>query len=152
MHVDPLPFAQFWDALTVYLAQAYDGVIPVQVAAQVECLRATPEMDLFATEGFEREPRDNPSRYSLRLGNRFYPHMKLVIERMPSRGPWLFRADTHDMHIRLDPTDPEFSALQALQARNRDLAAAIEAAWDARGLPTFRGYLQRDLDARRGGG
>lgn len=152
IHVDPPPQAVFWDALTIYLAHAYDRVIPVHVLAQIERLKNAPPADLYAAGGFEREPPDDPSRYSLRLGNRDYPHMKLVMEKMPSRAQWLFRADTHDLHIHLDPTDPELPALQALHARNRETAAAIEAAWEARGVPTFRAFLHRDLDARRGAG
>nr|MBK7066773.1 hypothetical protein [Deltaproteobacteria bacterium] len=75
--------------------------------------------------------------------------MKLVIERLPSGEAWFFRADTHDQHVTVEPSDPDFPAFQALTTRNRTIAAAIESAWTHDGLDTFRAFLRRDLDARR---
>jgi len=145
---DPPPLEVLWSAASIYLRHAYDPPAPAHVLAQLRRMReATPAERLAGC--FEREDGPGPTRYALRLGNRFYPHMKLVLERT-NRGPWVFRADTHDLHVTLAPDDPERPALDALRARNRDVASAIESAWEAEGIPTFRGYLQRDLAARRG--
>lgn len=148
--VDPPPSSVLWTAVTIYLDHAYTDVIPSQVARQVEDLRRATESGMYACASFERDVPDAPSRYSLRLGNRHYPHMKLVVEHLPARGRWFFRVDTHDLHIHLDPSSPEFEDLQRLHARNAEIAAAIEAAWEAAGVETFRAFLHRDLDARRG--
>ena len=149
IHVDPPPFGILWTAVSIYLEHAYGAVIPVQVTAQLERLRAAQDSGVYATADFERDPAVPPTCYSLRLGNRHYPHMKLVVEHMPARGHWFFRVDTHDLHIHLPPTDPEYEGLRRLHAQNGALAAEIEAAWEVAGVPTFRGFLRRDLDARR---
>ena len=73
----------------------------------------------------------------------------LVIEHLPSRDAWFFRADTHDEHVAVAPTDPDYPAFQALTAHNRAVAAAIESAWTLDGLDTFRAFLRRDLESRR---
>jgi len=133
-------------AIDEYLRFAYEGPLPPPVAALVEAVRRAPPDGLYECSAFER---DGESRYALRLGNRYYPHMKLVIERLPSREAWFFRADTHDQHVTVEPSDPDYPAFQALTARNRTIAAAIESAWTHDGLDTFRAFLHRDLDARR---
>jgi hypothetical protein len=130
-------------AIALYLAHAYDGAAPPRIVALGEAVRATDGR--YDCAAFEREGDD---RYALRLGNRHYPHMKLVVERLPRRDVWVFRADTHDQHVTVDPTDPEFPAFQELMARNRATAAAIESAWEHAGIDTFRAFLRRDLDAR----
>lgn len=150
IRVDPPPSPILWTAVTIYLDHAYGDVIPPHIARQIEDLRRAAASDLYACACFERDDPAAPSRYSLRLGNRHYPHMKLVVEHLSARGRWFFRVDTHDLHVHLDPSNPEFEDLQRLHARNAETAAAIEAAWAAAGVETFRAFLHRDLDARRG--
>ncbi|MDB4928201.1 MAG: hypothetical protein JWM10_685 [Myxococcaceae bacterium] len=133
-------------AIDLYLARAYDGPAPPRVAALVDAVRASPDGRVYDSAAFERDGED---RYALRLGNRAYPHMKLVVERIPRRDAWFFRADAHDQHVSIDPSDPDFPAFQALMAHNQATAAAIESAWEEAGLDTFRAFLRRDLDARR---
>jgi hypothetical protein len=136
-------------AVAIFLEQAYDGPPPPHVQARVaELERPTPE-PFYERAAFEREPRDAPQRYALRLGSRYYPHMKLVIERMPSHPQWFFRADTHDRHVQVDRSDPDWEPFQALMARNQEVAASIEAAWDRVDIGTFKRFLRRDLEARR---
>src|SRR5687767_8486237 len=73
---------------------------PWAVRARLETLRSTPDAAFYDSAVFEhaagapacppggaapppapaRESRDGPTRYALRLGNRHYPHMKLVID------------------------------------------------------------------------
>ena len=167
-----------WKAIGVYLAVAYDGApadppgvpagTPSAVRARLETLRSTPDPAFYDCPVLERGPaaagavpaagreaEDGPSRYALRLGNRAYPHMKLVIERSPDGRGYLLRADTHDTHITPKPGSREYAAFQELAAANRTAADGIEAAWEAQGLPTFKKYLRDDLERRRaaaGGG
>lgn len=133
-------------AIETYLGLAYPAGAPARVASLADAVRLSPDGALYESPAFER---DGDTRFALRLGNQAYPHMKLVIERLPGRDAWFFRADTHDQHVALDPSDPDYPAFQALMAGNRSLAAAIESAWDLAGLDTFRAFLRRDLDARR---
>lgn len=147
--VEALPAEAFWRAVAAYLRRAYGESVPARVTATLDGLRALEPGALLAAGGFERCDGAGATRYALRLGNAVYPHMKLVLERSP-RGPWLFRADTHDLHVQLAPDDPERAAWDALRAQNRSIGEAIEAAWEAEGIPTFREFLRRDLAARRG--
>jgi hypothetical protein len=92
--------AQIWQAIEIYLAIAYEGQeAPAAVRGRLETLRATPPELLQNSEVFERDG-ESGRRCRLRLGNRFYPHMKLVIDRSPDGEHWFLRADTHDQHIR----------------------------------------------------
>ena len=139
-----------WQAIETYLKHAYPGPPPSAVRARLETLRSTAEPDFFDCPVFERPAAEAaPARYCLRLGNRFYPHMKMLVERSPDRTGSLFRADTHDTHCQPPPGSREHAAFAALVEQNRQIAADIEHAWEGAGLPTFRSYLKDDLAKRK---
>jgi hypothetical protein len=140
------PAAAVDRAIETYLGLAYPAGPPVRAASLADAVHLSPDGDLYESPAFER---DSDACFALRLGNVSYPHMKLVIERLPGRDAWFFRADTHDQHVTVDPSDADYPAFQELMARNRALAAAIESAWERDGLDTFRAFLRRDLEARR---
>jgi hypothetical protein len=143
---------QVWSAVEAYLASAYGGAAPPSaVRDRLASLRAAADADIYDSPVFERDEARPPTRYSLRLGNKVYPHMKLVIERAPDGRGHLFRADTHDKHIRPTPSSREGRAFAELMAMNQKFAEAIEAEWANRGLATFKQFLREDL-ARRGAG
>ncbi|MGE5608038.1 MAG: hypothetical protein ACM359_02185 [Bacillota bacterium] len=142
------PPAEFWKAIDLYLKAAYTGEPPSAIRARLETLRSLPESDFYSSGGFERESTPNPNRLSFRLGNRIYPHMKLVIERTPDGKRYLFRADTHDRHACPQPGSREYAPFCKLMEMNQEIAQAIEAAWEREQLPTFKSYLKQDL-ARR---
>lgn len=122
---------------------------PAAVQKRLETLREAGEnSDFFASGVFERHSR----KYKLRLGNRFYPHMKLSIDWRPDDAGFFYRADTHDGHIRPSPTSKEYAAFSELMEKNQKLAQDIEAAWEDGGLPTFKMYLKQDLQRRRQSG
>lgn len=137
------PAAEVWRAIEAYLAVAYDGPPPGAVSERVSRLRAAPEPAFYDCEVFERAA----DRCSLRLGNRFYPHMKLVVEGSETGLPH-FRVDTHDRHFLelVGPPDPAFAELMA---RNEGLARSIQDAWSGAGLPTVRDHWRARLDAWR---
>jgi hypothetical protein len=139
-----------WRAVDVYLATAYPNKpTPPAVASRIAVARSiADEDDLYSCRSFERNAIVPPTRYSLRLGNESYPHMKLVIEPAPDGSRALFRADTHDAHCLPPPASKEYALVSALIESNGRVAGAIESAWRNAGVPTFRGYLQEDL-ARR---
>jgi hypothetical protein len=139
-------------AIEIYLVAAYSGGKPPSaVEGRLQTLRNLACDDFFASPLFESDAQANPdpTRYALRLGNRHYPHMKLVIERSPDGKAHLFRADTHDRHIRPKPESREYAAFTELMKQNQALAEQIEHAWAERGLNTFKSYLRRDLASRQ---
>jgi hypothetical protein len=148
--------AQVWEAIETYLSVAYGKDLPAAVRARLDQLRATGTDPLLKCPAVEREPKELPAgaealcRFSLRLGNRVYPHMKLVVDCRASSGGWFLRADTHDAHCRPPAGSREAAAYQQLVVTNREIATAIEHAWEQRGLPTFKSFLKQDL-ARRAG-
>jgi hypothetical protein len=131
-----------WQAIEAYLAVAYDGPPPAPVAERLSRLRAAGETAFYDCDAFER----GHDHLALRLGNRFYPHMKLVVVAAPG-GRAVFRADTHDRHF-LDLAGPT-QRLKEVMARNGVIARAIEEAWSARGLFTWREHLREQLSAWR---
>lgn len=146
----PTP-AQLRQAIEVYLRLAYAGAAPPgAIRSRVDALLADDTAALFDHASLERDPPKDadPAKYSLRLGNARYPHMKLVIERAPDGRGHLFRADTHDRHIRPRPGSAEAGPFQALLEFNQQTAEKIEAAWAEADLATFKTYLRDDL-ARR---
>lgn len=150
MLLDKLPVAQVWRAIDLYLGAAYPGPPPSPVRAKLDTLRSLKDEDFYASAVFERDSTTTPSKLSLRLGNRFYPHMKLTIERSPDKHGFLFRADTHDRHICPAAGTREYTAFCQLMENNQKLAQDIETLWAGEHLATFKTYLRDDL-ARRAG-
>src|SRR5258708_25296109 len=145
-----LATADVWKAIDLYLGLAYGGPVPSPVRSKLEMLRSMSAEDFYASPIFERDSKTAPSKLSLRLGNKMYPHMKLTIERSPDKNGFLFRADTHDQHVCPAVGSREYQAFCQLMESNQKLAQAIETGWAEMGLPTFKTYLREDL-ARRAG-
>jgi hypothetical protein len=138
-----------WQAIDAYLGIAYAGKAPPSAVAQrLTTLRACPDDILWECPVFEIDDPASPTRFTLRLGNFAYPHMKLVVERSPDGKTHLFRADTHDRHIRVDADSRESKGFAELMQTNQKLAETIESAWTQRGVPTFKQYLRQDLERR----
>lgn len=74
--------------------------------------------------------------------------MKLIVEPTPTGTGHLFRADTHDQHVRPPPGSREAEMFAQLCNQNLYIAQQIEAAWEQAGVPTFKAYLRRDLAQR----
>lgn len=141
---------QLWKAVETYLRIAYGSTpLPAAVRGRLSSLRLVPADELYESNLLERFPPEVPTRFSLRLGNPFYPHMKLTIDRRPDKKGYLFRADTHDRHCAPPQTSREYGTFCQLMEDNRKLAAEIEAAWEAEGLPTLKGFLKQDLAKRQ---
>lgn len=140
-------------AIGLYLKRAYPaGAIPQAVQQRLDRLAKSADPWQGGLEGqgvLECDKPDDPGRYNLRLGNPWYPHMKLAIERSPDGAGYLLRADTHDRHIRPAENSPDYPAFRAMMERNQALSEAIEADWIREGLPTFKEYLRRDLNRRK---
>ena len=148
MPAEKLASADVWKAIETYLALAYLHPPPAQVRAKLDSLRLLTDEHFYAHAAFERDQPITPTRLSLRLGNSFYPHMKLTIERAPDQQGYLFRADTHDRHCCPAVGSREYEAFCELMDKNQKMAQAIETAWAEQHLPTFKTFLRDDL-ARR---
>lgn len=144
-------------AVDTYMQIAYgDRPPPVPVRSQLAVLRSW-KGDFFRSPAIaaSTDPADAaapPKRFSIRLGNHQYPHMKLAIERSPDGQTYLFRADAHDAHCCPPEADPEYGAFRAMMDENGRIVQAVEAAWELQGLPTFKTYLKDDLARRQQGG
>jgi hypothetical protein len=143
------PTSQTLKAIELYLSVAYISSPPSSVRARLDALKAASDDEFYRIAAFERTPADLPTKYCVRLGNRFYPHMKLVIERSPDAEHALFSADTHDRHILAKPDSSEAMAFAELVRNNQDLSKQIETKWDEAGIPTFKRFLRDDLAKRR---
>jgi CheY-like chemotaxis protein len=76
-------------------------------------------------------------RYTLRLGNPQYPFMKLVLQEHLVEDEFFLVVDTHDQMFD-EQQGEESGELAMLKRRNLALKDAVEAAWDAVGLPTAK--------------
>ena len=135
-------------AIEIYMKHAYDGPPPVAVRDRLKSVNQQPADTLFDCKALERDLRKPPMRFSLRLGNRRYPHMKLTVESTPDETEFFFKADTHDRHCCPPSASVEYQSYLAMTEANEALSKQIEADWAAAGIPTFREYLRNDL-ARR---
>jgi len=141
--------ALVWRAIDTYLKIAFDGSPPSAVRSRLETLRALDADSFYDSAVFETHGEGMTVRKLLRLGNRFYPHMKMAIEKRPDRHGCLFRADTHDAHCCPATTSREYQAFRQLMEMNQTVAQAIEATWEQEGVPTFKSYLKEDLARRQ---
>jgi len=149
MPAAPPPPSQVWQAIETYLKLAYDGAPPLEVRSRLDALREARDVKSFYESPiFQRDLHTPPTRYTLRLGNRWYPHMKLSLDLSPDDKEFLLRADTHDRHVCPAPKSPDYAAYCEMMEKNQGLAEAIDAAWAQQGLRTFKTYLREDL-ARR---
>ncbi len=138
-----------WAAIDSYMKRAYDGMPPASVRVRLDVLHSQPPEVFQECKVFEKDTHLPPNRYSLRLGNRAYPHMKLTIERINEDSDFFFKADTHDRHCCPRPESPEYHAFLSLMEANEALSKQIESEWVAAGIPTFREFLRDDLARRQ---
>jgi hypothetical protein len=136
-------------AIDVYVKTAYPDGPPVAVRSMLATERSWAGHLTDAPVFIKDDPK-NTTKYSMRLGNASYPHMKLVIERAPDeKQGFLFRADAHDAHCCPPAGTPEHDAFRQLMTKNQEVITAVEKAWAAAGVPTMKTYLQADLARRQ---
>jgi hypothetical protein len=139
------PADQIRRAIDMYLSAAYPNERPAKLETTLHTL-ATCTGHPLECQVFVHT--DSPPRFSLRLGNSFYPHMKLVVEQAPDESLWLYRVDTHDRHVCPKESSPEYAAFCELMSRNQKLAESVEAEWERGDVPTFKHFLREDLKRR----
>jgi hypothetical protein len=142
--------SQVLQAVQIYMDCAYRGDPPVAVKSMLAILQ-TWKGDFFRSPAIAADASNPPKRYTIRLGNSSYPHMKLAVELAPDGNSFLFKADTHDRHICPPETNPEYLLFMNLRKENSLVGESIDAAWETAGLPTFKSYLRDDLARRQAG-
>jgi hypothetical protein len=135
-------------AIDIYVRTAYPDGPPVAVRSMLATERSWAGHITDAPVFIKDDPK-NTTKYSMRLGNASYPHMKLVIERAPDGRGFLFRADAHDAHCCPPAGTPEHDAFRQLMTKNQDVITAVENAWATAGVPTMKTYLKDDLARRQ---
>ena len=114
-------------AVETYLKIAYpDTELPERVVKIVEILKNSEK--IFPESIFE-----NPAEgiYSLRLGNMFYPHMKLVVKIEGEN--LLFDVDTHDSPERIPPSLPGYEKFKRIIKFNAEVKEKILNAFSGNG-------------------
>lgn len=89
----------------------------------------------FQKEQSETIPGYPCHRYSLRLGNRNYPFMKLLLQEHLVAGEYYFAVDTHDQ-MEIKPDYPDYEQWMAVRRFNRELKRQIELGLAQAGLDT----------------
>lgn len=140
--------ADVWKAIDIYIPIAYEGKEPPTTVRSLLALLRSWAGRFYEAPAFAKTGEPIKTRYSIRLGNVRYPHMKLALELSPDGEKYLFKADTHDRHICPPSSSPEYAAFCELMRVNQEIAEQIEASWAKQGLLTFKTYLEADL-ARR---
>ena len=87
--------------------------------------------------------------YTIRLGNRNYPFMKLVFQEHLIAGEYFFAVDTHD-EMDIKPDYPDYEAWMSVLRFNQALKRDIELAFASEGLDTSACIRKMAID-RAGG-
>ncbi len=155
MRLNEITIPMVQQAIDLYLENAYPGDPPAhpQNLRYTDAGSAADLIDQFDDESHYTE-NELSHRYILRLGNRSYPHMKLVLEEYLVREEFFFTVDSHDGMVKLKSTSPDYDAWQQLRIHNAEVKATIETAWQAANLPTYRdlrGLMAEQTEAQKKG-
>jgi len=110
------------EAISEYLNVAYSHTsIPENVCSILnEIKNCKKEDDIFESYIFESKSNNI---FALRLGNEFYPHMKLSIKN--DAGRLFFLVDTHDSKARIPESIPGYERFIKVIKKNRELKSTI---------------------------
>ena len=121
-------------AVSIYQDLAYGAVTPKRRAALVADGGSGP-LAMFHKEQVERVPGHRCQRFSMRLGNRNYPFMKLLLQEHLIAGEFFFAVDTHNQ-MEIGPDLPDYEQWLAVRTFNDELKRQIEASFEQAGLDT----------------
>lgn len=137
MRLERITIDQLREAFQLYLEIAYEGleekqVLPFDIAPESDLEEFLPR---FVDESHEGDHL-SAHRYILRMGSRYYPFMKFVLQEYLFEGEYFFQVDTHDQ-MDIKPSMPDYEAWVELKRKNLKLKANIERAWRQAGIPTL---------------
>lgn len=121
-------------AVSIYQDLAYGSVAPKRRMATVADGGNGP-LGLFHQEQVECVPGHACQRFSMRLGNRNYPFMKLLLQEHLIAGEFFFAVDTHDQ-MEIGPEFPDYEQWMAVRKFNGELKRRIEDSFEQAGLDT----------------
>ncbi len=123
-------------AVAVYWEEAYAADSRSMPKFGDRAVEAPEEvLGLFQKEVVELVPGHACERYTMRLGNRNYPFMKLLLQEHLIAGEYFFAVDTHD-EMEIKPDFPDYEAWMQVRRFNNGLKRSIEAAFRDAGLDT----------------
>ncbi len=145
------------DAVDIYVSRAYPDGADERISRKFTVPDDCDLAEWLIEAVGEPEPVDadidSVRSIALRLGNAFYPNMKLRLTRPPGNDVFLLMVDSHDVMLAAPPGSPDYEALEELKSANAAIVGDITGAWDAAGLPTERNYLRDKIrQARKRGG
>ena len=134
------------DAIDIYFARAYPDGPGEQVSQKFTVPDDGDLARWLIDDAGEPEPPAadicGVRSIALRLGNAFYPNMKLRLIRPPGNNVFLLMVDSHDVMLVAPKGSPDYQALEELKNANAALVAEVTTAWDRGALPTERNYLR----------
>ncbi|MFK7740653.1 MAG: response regulator [Planctomycetota bacterium] len=127
-------------AVSIYQDLAYGSVAASnratrRAAAASKDDAAAGPLGSFHKEQVECVPGHACCRYSMRLGNRNYPFMKLLLQEHLLAGEFFFAVDTHDQ-MEIDASFPDYEQWMAVRKFNGELKRRIEDSFEHAGLDT----------------
>lgn len=137
MRLEDVSIAKVKTALELYLAEAW-GELAASHWPRIDFTVATGPALIaqFVTEHRVGRLR----KFTLRLGNRRYPFMKMSFQELLLRDVFFFAVDTHD-EMDIKETTPNYREWELIREHNQNAKASIEKAWRENGVPTFQDVL-----------
>ena len=120
-------------AVSIYQDLAYGSIVPRKRSPPLG--DADGVLGRFHRDNIEAVAGHPCSRYSMRLGNRNYPFMKLVVQEHLIAGEFFFAVDTHDQ-MELGSEFPDSEQWVAVRKFNSALKRRIEESFEQVGLDT----------------
>jgi CheY-like chemotaxis protein len=144
VRLEELNPALFELGLAIYLHHAYEGREPPPAARiDVSQLRdANDVLELFTEEIPPNPGGETHLHLVLRLGNSYYPHMKLALMEFMDPGQWFWSVDTHD-RARIAPDSPDWPLWEKVRKKNLEIKETVERAWREAGITTARVVAER---------
>ncbi|MEE9395114.1 MAG: response regulator [Planctomycetota bacterium] len=141
MRLDAVRLPTFKDAVRVYLHHAW-GDLEDSHWPRIDFESCNEQQVL---EGFTDECKVGCMRkYSLRLGNRRYPFMKMIFQESLVRDSFFFAVDTHD-ELDIKETTPDYAEWLLIRDYNARIKGLVENEWRKSAIPTFHDILD-DVD------
>ena len=152
MSVPKLTTETLKKALWLFCDVAYfKSSVPVKIIDKTSFSRKTDLLELLQSkaiiESKHIDEANHIEKYWIRMGNDFYPHMKVCITKMPINASFILSVDTHDQHV-LDilPKDTEqWKKFSEVQKQNMRLKKKVEKRWKRENIPTEQSYLEVDV-------
>ena len=141
-----------YEAINVYLTHAYGQTeeLPEQISKLLPKKSEFDPKTWIMSDMVERNPEDSSfeevKTASFRLGNMFYPNMKLRLAKVPNENFFLLSVDSHDAILHAPEGSPDHAMLEQLKAANAEIANKIQTQWDEMGLPTDRNYMRYKIE------